>query len=249
MTLGGVIHALALPPETRVDQRIPKKMLLEKGASTASHKRQVQVGVEELRWVAALRPGNVGIPAYRDEQRAYLEIAVLTLVLRPEASTARLIELVHRAIPYPVLLVAAQEPDLLSLSLVHKRLSRSDADSQVLDGEMASTSLNEAMLSNHLASLALAERPQSDLLALYQGWCEWTEAARAARVTGRFALAATAEAALARRDALHRHDHLERQVAGLRAQAAREKQLNRRVELNLTIQRLSAELAEAITDL
>jgi hypothetical protein len=37
---------------------------------------------------------------------SYLEIAVLTVALRPAAKPTRLIELIHRAIPYPVLLVA-----------------------------------------------------------------------------------------------------------------------------------------------
>ena len=31
-----VINALALPPDARVDQRVPKKLLLEQGAPTAT---------------------------------------------------------------------------------------------------------------------------------------------------------------------------------------------------------------------
>ena len=64
---------------------MPKKLLLEQGVPTAADKRQIQDGLEELRWVAALKPSNIGVPEYRDEVREYLEIAVLTMTLRPEA--------------------------------------------------------------------------------------------------------------------------------------------------------------------
>lgn len=43
----------------------------------------------------------VGIAEYRDAAREYLEIAVLKLVLRLTVRANRLIELVHRAVPYP----------------------------------------------------------------------------------------------------------------------------------------------------
>lgn len=256
MTLASVIDALALPPNARVDQRVPKKLLLEKGVPTAADKRQVQDGLEELRWVAALKPNNVGVPEYRDELREYLEIAVLTMTIRPAAKATRLAELVHRAIPYPVVLVTAQGNDL-TLSLAHKRFSQKEAGATVLDGEPISTLLRvkdapglpEPTDERLLASLALGAQPRTQFLALYQGWVEWIEALRASRITGGFARASTPEAAEARRDALERHEQVQREIGGLRAQAAKETQLNRRVELNLTIRRLEAELAEATKNL
>lgn len=256
MTAGAVIDALTLPPEARVDQRVPKKLLLEHGTPTAADRRQVQDGVEELRWVAALKPSNIGVPAYRDEHREYLEIAVLTLELRPAARSARLVELVHRAIPYPVVLVSAQAQEL-ALSLARKRFSQGEAGATVLDGEPLWALLRgeEASASpeptgqDDFPDLALGSQPRAHLLALYEGWCEWVEAFRASRITGRFSRAATPEDAAARRNALERHHHLRREIASLRSQAAKETQLNRRVELNLTIRRLEAELAEAAANL
>src|SRR5208283_4600218 len=118
MSFAPVINALAIPTNARVDQRVPKKLLLEQGAPTAADKRQIQDGIEELAWVAALKPNNIGVPVFRDEVREYLEIAVLTAILRSAAKTMRLTELIHRAIPYPVVLVTAQG-DGVNLSLAH----------------------------------------------------------------------------------------------------------------------------------
>lgn len=86
MTVSEVITALCLPADTLVNQRVPKKLLLENGAPTGADKRQINEGIEELTWVAALKPGTIGVPEFRDGVREYLEIAVLSLTLRPEAS-------------------------------------------------------------------------------------------------------------------------------------------------------------------
>ena len=65
----GFIASLGLPDGCRVDQRVPKKLLLENGAPTAADKRLIADTVEEIQWVAALKPNTIGVPNYRDESR------------------------------------------------------------------------------------------------------------------------------------------------------------------------------------
>jgi hypothetical protein len=245
-----IIAALALPPETRVDQRVPKKLLVENGAPTAADKRQINEGIEELLWLAALKPTTIGVPEYRDDVREYLEIAVLSLTLRPDAKTGRLVELIHRAIPYPLLLVTEQSDHHMTLSLAHKRWSQGEAGKMVLDDAVTLCDLVEhAATAAFLDSLSLAVQPRSHLLDLYQGWINCLEGFQAARITGRFTPSNSSEAALARREALVEYDHLVRRITALRAQAEKEPQISRRVDLNIEIKRLTAELAEAHTNL
>ena len=89
MSADEVIAALQLPAEARLHsqsgQRIPKKLLLERSRGTSAQKRSLQDGIEELLWVASLKPNTVGVSAYRDEAREYLEIAVLLVRLRESA--------------------------------------------------------------------------------------------------------------------------------------------------------------------
>jgi hypothetical protein len=122
VTTRDLIDALGLPSQARVSQRVAKKLLIDHGASKAGDKTAITNGIQELLWVAALKPNTIGIAEYRDESREYLEIAVMSLLLRPGASASRLVELVHRAIPYPVVL-ATQQDTTVSLSLAHKRRS------------------------------------------------------------------------------------------------------------------------------
>jgi hypothetical protein len=261
-----LIHALRLPESCRVDQRVPKKLLLENGAATAADKRLITEAIEEIQWVAALKPNTIGVPDYRDTLREYLEIAVLAVTVRgvvKPASHSRLAELVHRAVPYPVLLLL-MEGQSLTLSLAHKRWAQNEADKVVLDGSLilvtVSASLSEANAadSSHpdpaavvqaesafIQSLSVTRQPQSTLHALYQGWVDCVQALLAARLTGSYRTATTPEQAAARRQALADCERLEADVSRLRTQALREKQLARQVELNLTLKRVLAELAVA----
>ena len=190
MSIATLINALALPPDARLDQRVPKKLLLEQGRTTAADKRYLQDGIEEMIWVAVLKPNIIGVPIFRDDEREYLEIVVLSVELRPAAKPPRLIELIHRAVPYPVVLVAAQG-DTVSLSLAHKRWSQGEKGKVVIEDVRRTAPFQPdaptAEEAAFLASLALASQPSRDLYTVYQGWLDRVAALEAAQITGTFA--------------------------------------------------------------
>ncbi|MEK7717382.1 MAG: DUF4391 domain-containing protein [Pseudomonadota bacterium] len=252
MNGAALLAALDLPGSSRVDQRVPKKLLLENGAPTASDKRIINEGIEELHWLAALKPTTIGVPEYRDDVREYLEIAVLRLTLRAAAKAARLVELVHRAVPYPLLLLTDQG-ERPGLSAAHKRWSQGEAGKTVLEGEVVAVEWDAARDGERWPAfrdaLALGQQPRTTLHALYQGWIDTLLALHAARVTGAFAVAANAEHAAVRRDALQECARLDGEIARLRATAAKEKQMARRVELNLELKRVEAAQAAARANL
>ncbi len=269
LTADDVVKALALPERARVDQRVPKKMLAEHGAPTTTDRRLLTDGIEELQWIAALKPGTVAIPEHRAEGREYLEVAVLSVQVRATHGKAsqwlRLAELVHRAVPYPVLLIhtlvpgAAATPDdrppsppaQLALSLAHKRAAQNEVGKVVLDGELVLFELlgpnpgAASVVGPLLEAMALDRQPHHDLMALYQGWMDCLTAAEAARLTGKFRLPNGPTAAAAQRDALRACQRLEQEAARLRSQAAKERQIAKQVDLNLELQRLDARLRAA----
>lgn len=244
------VTALALPDSCRVDQRVPKKLLTENGAPTAADKRLLTDAIEEVQWVAALKPTTVAVPEYRDATREYLEIAVLAVEVRDThdkpAQVRRLAELVHRAVPYPVLLLLAL-PGRVALSAGHKRAAQNEAGKVVLDDEMvlAEVAPDSGMVQAFLQALALSRQPSVNLHALYQGWMDGLIAWQAALYTGSFALKQTPEQAAAQREALRTCERLEAEAKRLRTLAAMERQMARQVELNLALKRLNAELALA----
>ena len=250
MTAADIITALSLPADSRVEMRIAKKLLVENGAPTSSDKRQINDGIEELRWVAALKPAALGIPAFRDETREYLEIAVLALTLRPEAKAVRLTELIHRAIPYPVFLIQSGDAGL-TLSVAHFRWSQGQSGQTVLDGPLLAVQVDQAPsnTADFLATLHISQQSRQNLYAFYQSWVEKLEAYAASRLTGRFVAVTDSITIQRRRSALIEHDRLTREITSLRARAHRETQLNRQVELNLQLKQLEAYLSEVTQQL
>lgn len=246
MNADTIISALCLPDSASVNQRVPKKLLLENGAPTAADKRRINEGIEEIQWQASLKPNTIGVPDYSDDIREYLEIALLSVTLRGDAKAARLAELIHRAIPYPLFLVLLQG-DQAIISLAHKRRAQNEAGKFVLDGDIVEVTVtgNISENSQFLEALALGSQPRANLLQLYQGWIDALVALQASQITGSFSKAATHEAAIARREAVLKCVDMETKIATLRNTAAKEKQIARRVELNQDIKRLEIELVEA----
>lgn len=244
MTVDALIRALGLPESTRLDQRVPKKLLAEQDVATPADRRQIQDGVDEIVWLAALKPHLIGVPAHEDAQRQYLELAVLHLTLKPGAKPGRLVELLHRAVPYPVLLLTRSDAGI-GISLAHLRQSHNEADKTVLDGDLLAVTLptqgQEAALADFRAAFALARQPQTDLHALYQGWMDTVAALDIARETGCFQPSPSREQALARHAALQRCRALDAQMAQLVRQLSKERQMARQVALNQTLQQLRRE--------
>jgi uncharacterized protein DUF4391 len=242
MNAADCIAALELPDSARVDQRIPKKTLSENIAKTAASRRQIQEGIEEIRWVAALKPTTIGVREFVDDVREYLEIAILHLQMRSTAKPERLTELTHRAIPYPVLLVSSFSGHV-ALSFAHKRWSQGEKGKVVLDGEIFEAQLSQNLPGEQLEAfrltLSLARQPRKSLYALYQGWMDTALALSIATTVGTFTLSQSVRHAAQRREALANCVQLEKEMTALRAAASREKQVPRQVELNLQLKRLS----------
>jgi hypothetical protein len=249
VTADELIVSLAIPASALVGQRIAKKLLVENAAFTTADKRRINEGIEELNWVAALKPTSMGVPAYRDETREYLEIAVLSLALRGDAKADRLIEIVHRAVPYPVLLVVT-DGESVSVSAAHKRHAQNDAAKVVLDDAVIEFRMPLTVpATTALPSMKVADQPTEHLFAMYQGWIDCLEAGQAAQITGVCSLPKDPVAIAARRQALAACTRLTQEITLLRSQSQRETQIARRVELNLDIKRLEAALVAAKSQL
>jgi hypothetical protein len=252
MTGEELTDALALPAEALVDRRVPKTLLTENSAPTAADRRAIRDGIEELRWVAAVKPTTAGLPVYRDGERTYQEIAVLRLVLREGARQSRLVELVHRAIPYPVVL-ATDAAESVSLSVAPKRDALNEADRVVLEGDPLEATVDDStsvsILRSFLGALPLARQPRESMLALYEAWGGVITALNASRLTGRFALPGSPAHAARWHGALEEIARLDSEIAAVRRAAEKEKQMARRVELNLEHARLRAARAAALDNL
>jgi len=236
--INAVVDALGLPANARVDIRVPKKMLIEQGAPTSTDKRAIQERIDELLWFATCKPGTVGVPAFADDAREYVEIAIIGCAFRSGAKSSRLIELIHRAIPYPVILITADDQGI-DVSMAHKRRAQNEAAKVVVDRNiithLSDPTTPEPNEKAFLESLELSKQSHRDLYALYDGWVARVEAMNAANLVGSFSVTTEENCIIRRRLAIEDYERLHKENTHLRAQAAKAKQINQRVELNLKI--------------
>lgn len=244
MTPAELHAALALPEATRLHKRVFKKLFLEHGDLRPADRRVLSDAVGTITWAHTLKPATVPIRPFRDEAREYDEIAVLDVEITDRKAAGRVAELVHRTIPYPVLLVS-WDADGVSVSAAPKRLHLQDHRRVVTEAVEATAWLDGAERSPaeaaFLRSLALPGMPQTDFLALYTAWIGRILALACAELSTRFDISAERPYA-DRRAALDACRSLERDIAALRATLRAESSFARKVELNTQIKQLEAAL-------
>lgn len=255
MTPEQLLHALRLPASCLVQRRLPKTLLDQHGAARAGDKQVIAQGIASANWLASLKPASTGIAEHHSDTRAYVELAVLHVELKPGARSQRLIQLLHAALPHPLLLLTTG--GLNSLSLAHKRIAPGNhraVDGAVVDVQWSSPAEAEPHAAAFLAALAVGQRqalelPAADLAEQYQRWIEATEALLAARRSGRFALPVGAEEAARRRQLLHQCSQLDAAIAQVRAAGKRETDLAAGAALNLRQRALRTDLTNLVHQL
>lgn len=249
MSISEVVDALDLPSETLVGKRIPKRVLSSHAASTAADRRRIDSDIAEVHWVASLKPTTFAVPSFTDDERQYLEIALIGVELRGTPARLRLIEIIHRSVPHPVMLIDELD-GTTSISAAAKRWSRAASREVVVapplySAQVAMLRANASESDGLRKFLSLAVRQFHDMAALYDQWIDLICMVNAAERTGRIVPLTDPGDRLSRRAGLADAQRLEAAIAGLRSEARRAMRMADRVEINLRLQGLRAELDTA----
>lgn len=136
---------MALPDSTYLGTRLTKKMLVDSAAHngnplSAQEKQLVSDVIQSVEWRYTLKPDTINIAPLITEQVEYPEIAIVHLLLKPQpeisdkalfANFTKLAKLLHKLIPYPLLLVA-EHNGAMALSLADKRINQADKTKLVI---------------------------------------------------------------------------------------------------------------------
>ena len=229
---------LAIPESCHLGKRVFKKLFAQNASLTAADKRAFGDDIDTVTWQFTLKPSTVPIRAYEDDEREYHEVAVIQVNLKSDKRTKRIAEVIHRSIPYPVLLVLSLPP-VFAVSVAHKRFSRAERDAVVAEDVRLTDWIDPDALSGEhsgfLSSLTLSDLPHTHFLDLYSAFVDRVAALDAARLTGSFTLHNSAEQQAQRLSRLAECRSIEQQIAEQRAVLKNETQFNRQVELNTSI--------------
>lgn len=248
MNAGDLIEALRLPQTTMLNRRLPKALIIENGANTAADRRLVRERVRRADWVASLKPSNIGLAASVGADGVG-EIAVVKVHCAQGSQTDRLAEIMHRAIPYHVLLVI-DEGDHAVISVADKRQSLADSDKTVLElgpvNAELSTEHDPETSEAITAALAIDHEAYTDLGGLYGGWMALAIAIHAYEKTGMFNVVQGTVEVKERWESLQELERLDTEILKVQSNAERATQMARQVELNTELQTLRKQHAAAL---
>jgi hypothetical protein len=238
---------LAIPDTCHLGKRVFKKLFHENAKLGVTDKKAFTDDIDTITWVYTLKPTTIPIHAYKDDEREYDEIALLQVDLKTQKRTERIVEIIHRAIPYPLVLVFVFETSV-AISLAHKRFSQAERGAVVAEEFLCTdwidlsspTPVKQAFLD----SVAMPGLPQTHCFALYSALVDRVIALDCARLTGGYRVEAAADRHEQRRQRLARCHEMEVEIADLKAAIKAEAAFNRQVELNTKIKTLEQRLRQ-----
>ena len=196
---------------------------MENTHPTARLKALLTSQIQQIRWHAKLSPETLNIPATPE----VTEIQIFNITLKGADIHPDLLLFLDKAIPQPILWMIENADQLLAYSVAHKRPSEADSSQWVVGSRFTSSFTSPASELQPLpAALDLTQLYRSLILPLLP-----LAAREGESISGLFTRCSDYQ--------LH-----QRQITQLTAKVNREKQFNRRVELNQELNNLKSKLAD-----
>lgn len=137
---------MVLPDSAYLGTRLTKKMLIDSAGHngnplSAQEKPLISDVIQSVEWRYTLKPDTINVAPLITELVEYPEIAIVHLLLKPQSevsdkalsgSFSKLAKLLHKLIPYPLILVGEHQQSL-ALSLADKRINQADKTKLVIE--------------------------------------------------------------------------------------------------------------------
>ena len=224
---------LALPAAaTRQTHRLTKKDIAAQWDESRADARLLTKVITQATIVGVLSPQTIGVRGFADDDRRVDMIPVLELQLVEQAKLSdriRAAELLHRSMPRPAIIGLVVPNGEMYLSLALTRLSRTEEGRSVVEASVTVPVGDIAPEAVRVGRLA-----QTDLAALHR------DLVRTVAANGRPAsVALTAAEAVALRQRLAA---LDAELLAVVRDAGREKNIQRRIDLNTRAKSLRTEI-------
>ncbi|MBU2649215.1 DUF4391 domain-containing protein [bacterium] len=243
---------MAIPDTCHLGKRVYKKLFHENAKLGVTDKKAFREDIDVITWQYTLKPSTIPIQAYEDNQHEYHEVAILQVNLKTLNRTSRIAEIIHRAIPYPLIVVFSYGTTC-ALSMAYKRFSQAEKGAIVAEDFIitdwidlsAPMQIDQAFLN----SLKVSNLPHTHFFAFYSALLDRIVSLDCARLTGDYRLESSATKCQVRRDRLADCHELKIQIAGHKATIKKETQFNRKLELNMKIKELESQLQTITAEL
>lgn len=250
LTLEACIAFLKMPAHSYVGKKVHKKLFYANAKLLSADKKAFQEHLDMVTWLYALKQDNTILKAYIDEIREYSEISILLIGLKQTRTVERIINLIHRTIPYPLLLICIHQKSVM-FSIAPKRLSLAEKGIIVVEevlnsGWISLDSISSSELT-FIKSLAIDAKIYLSFLDLYKGWEASFVALACSKHTGKLKI--KCDNTQERKEILESCLALQAEITRLRSAIKKETQMNKKVDLNTKINKLKQKYKDCVNKL
>ncbi|MCC7698560.1 DUF4391 domain-containing protein [Janthinobacterium sp. EB271-G4-7A] len=210
------------PNQASFGRVLPKNKIYEHSGANTRLKALFVEQVEQIVWQYKLAPETVNLPA----KPGVPEVQILRVVLKKPEVSFEVLKCIDGAVQFPIVFELEHEGKIRVIA-AHKRPSEADASKWVVS-DYFSTAWVSADCERDSMPMVL------DLAGLYEALLQ-----RLIPLSPR-----TGESFAALVERLAGLRAMQREIEKIRAKLAREKQFNRKVEINATLRQLNNELKE-----
>ena len=199
-------------------------------------KQFLQHSVQSIYILASLKTENTHIDVYEDDKELYQEIQFLYVKTKDKGDSTKIYKMLAQLIPYP-LVILTDEPD--SFTIYTGRFEKLSRGFLKLVNIYPSPVYQDEYLEQVLQQLTLIDLPRQNLKTFYDGLRDEIATTMAKVQYGKEVGKITSE----EKDQL---DDLKKQIENLRTQIKKERQLNRRIDMQMKMKELRDELSSKI---
>jgi hypothetical protein len=212
------------PPQAKVGRVLPKSKIYQHGRVSAALRERFVGQVEQITWQYKLAPETINLPA----RSGVAEIEIFDIVLKTDALDEDVLRAIDRAIPLPIVF-QLQHGQRTRMVAAHKRPSAAEAGKWVIDGYFSGAWL-PADAERQPLPIAL------DLYSLYEQLLR-SLLPQAAR---------PGESLPEQVERLTRLRSMQNEFRKLEARLRKEKQFNRKVDLNAELRKIGTTMENLV---
>ena len=230
-----IIKWWKFPSATIINRNLPKTQIYPHMKNVAD-KQFLQDSVQSIYMLASLKTDNTHIAVYEDDKELYQEIQFLYVKIKDKGDSTKIYKMLAHLIPYP-LVILTDGPD--SFTIYTGRFEKLSTGFLKLVNVYPSPVYQDENLEEVLQQISLIDLPRQNLKTFYDGLRDEIATATAKSQYGEAVGNITGE----EKDQL---DALKKQIEDLRGQIKKERQLNRKIDMQMKLKKLKDELSSKI---
>lgn len=247
-----LIHKIVnLPAHCWVNQKLPKTFFKRNFDLTLSEKKLLDdfATIKQMEVLALVNPETANIPVFNNETVSYEEIIVLAVQTTDEQfdkQKNKIIELIQKYIPNPIVLIIYDEKRMI-INVAEKRINSNDATKRVLEKNYTTETIaiqtTDKKQLQFLESLSFDKANKLNLSQYYNHFIQSVVGLQSAQINGTF-VARPIEQSKENVLLLEQIEAVKQQITTLENLAKKETQVAEMVKYNTKIQEHRKQITE-----